>query len=135
MKKVLFSCFISVFLVSCSTRIYQLHYVVDLNPYSEQGFFITESNSVNFEYTPVGSVETIAGGVDNSGRNKNYDDVSYKYTQGRGYTLTTAGAMSMFVEKCKELKADAVINFGINTTLDKSGNPVHRISGMAIKMK
>jgi hypothetical protein len=30
--------------------------VLDYEKYSKQGFFITESNSVSFDYTPIGSV-------------------------------------------------------------------------------
>jgi hypothetical protein len=36
-------------------------YIADYYKYTAQGFFITESNSVNFEYEPVGSISVVAG--------------------------------------------------------------------------
>jgi len=48
----------TILLMSCSVKhIYTAtSQVLDYEKYSKQGFFITESNSVSFDYTPIGSV-------------------------------------------------------------------------------
>lgn len=37
--------------------------VIDYSRYTSQGFFITESNSVSFDYKPIGSVVTVVKGT------------------------------------------------------------------------
>ena len=140
MRKIFFSITIIALLSSCKASFYQYYYVVDFKSYHEQGFFITESNSVNFEYNPVGSVSVLAGGFVESIPRKNKEEYGnspkYELSKGGGkFLLTTDGAMSIFVDKCKELNADGVINFVIVTMIDKNDIPSHRLSGMAIKRK
>lgn len=42
--------------VSCTPKFSSKVYYTDYQRYSDAGFFITESNTVSFDYVPVGSV-------------------------------------------------------------------------------
>lgn len=85
MKKFLLLAIIAVFLNSCISYSYYAvnSYTIDYYKYTEKGFFITESNSVNFNYEPVGSVvvESISGYYNSEYVAANIDDAFIKLYQ------------------------------------------------------
>jgi len=85
MKKLLFFAAIVLLFYSCSPEIYYAvnSYTIDYSKYTEKNFFITESNSVNFEYKPVGSivVESVSGYYNSEFISANIDDAFIKLYQ------------------------------------------------------
>ena len=53
---------LSLSLFSCSTPQYTITAAIDYSEFTKKGIFVTESNSVNFEYQPVGSVLSLSVG-------------------------------------------------------------------------
>ena len=141
----------SISLLSCIPTIpgYKYTSMIDYSKYVNQGFFITESNSVSFEYDPIASMYTkVVGGesieviveekpVDSnakySARDRRGD--SEKVTTKKGYrAYTVYDALDDLVEKCKKSGANGIINLNISYTYNGSGNQNgYAISGMAIK--
>jgi PBP1b-binding outer membrane lipoprotein LpoB len=108
-------------LSSCASKYATYSVVLDYRPYTTDGFLLTESNSVNFEYFPLGSVESFAL----SGSTSN------------GYKIAkTEDALNVFVEKYKFLRANGAINLKTTAIFNKKGEFIigYRISGMAIKI-
>lgn len=95
-------------------------YSIDLSRYNSSGFFITESNSVSFDYSPICLMGTQGGG-------KQYIDK--KLTK-----LSLDEVFNKFVDDCKSKGADGVINIKISQNYSASENSFY-ISGMAIKRK
>lgn len=92
--------------------------VIDYSRFTKNGIFVTESNSVNFNYEPVGSVISVSrGAVDNS-------FVSYRVDMDK--------AFSEVGKKLKELNADGLINLKISNTSDKYFYCI-TVTGMAIR--
>lgn len=122
MKRYFYILLIALFFTNCAPSIYMNSYVIDLSKYNSQGLFITESNSVMFDYDPVGLVGTFGGGKE--------------FVKG-GTTklLTLEDVFSKFVEDCKSKGANAVINIKIEQKYDQSNGNTFYISGMAIKRK
>jgi uncharacterized protein YbjQ (UPF0145 family) len=95
-------------------------------------FFLTESNSVSFDYRPIGSLSvSISSGLydpaEESGRTSSY----------RKFRNATANdTVNALYEKARRYKADGIINLGFRYYRKKNGQTV-RISatGMAIKRK
>ena len=83
MKKIIISFIILLFFSSCMSTYRSYTIVVDYSRYAANGFFITESNSVSFEYMPVGSVIAHVSG-------------SMKTSQGTRY-VTAEDALAEFV--------------------------------------
>ncbi|MBK5722784.1 hypothetical protein JGH11_18085 [Dysgonomonas sp. Marseille-P4677] len=105
--------------VSCATyNSYTV--VVDYSKYAMEGFFITESNSVSFEYMPVGSVITSVTG--------------YIKTPKGNRKVTAEDALYNFTEECKAMRANAAINVKILVETNKGAIEGYRITGMAIKV-
>lgn len=62
MKKIISFCVVLLLVTSCTT--YKIPYrrysaAIDFSAYAQKGFFITESNSVNFSYEPLGSITSV----------------------------------------------------------------------------
>lgn len=134
MKKIILSVVSVLLLSSCATLINGPYYSefsqsIDYSKYSEKGFFLTESNSVSFDYTPVATVYcVIENGYVRIVDGKEYQlqgemyitkDMEFK----RGYADTT---LDKLYQEAHKLGADGIIN------LQFSNN---RASGMAIKRK
>src|SRR5690606_16170414 len=92
---------------------------VDYRPYTETGFFITESNSVGFDYKPVSSVMAIArsGYLPQERRSnvtdsKPFDDVYYKPERIKAgvRTATPKDAVRELVHQARALGANGIIN-------------------------
>lgn len=131
--------------------------IVDYSPYSDEGFFITESNSVSFDYQPVSSVTAvfrsgyasveIVEKENQKPKSKQTDDVySGRIASGRIKTgdfveATPQSALEELYRKSVEIGANGIINLKISTFteggVDNLGKPVTLIgysaSGMAIK--
>ena len=94
MKKVLLLAVMALFLNSCVTiGKYMVNYVtIDYSKYTEKGFFITESNSVNFDYKPIGSIsiESVSGNVaveSNDSYSEHYKPASLKDAFDKLHTI------------------------------------------------
>lgn len=138
MKKYLIVGLFAVFLSGCASRAVWHTVSIDYTSYYNEGFFITESNSVSFDYEPVGSFVTtvISGTVRQTQRHR-----------GRNVTRTVnkvmdhSDALNELVYQCKQKGADAVINVKYRVLHKaKSYDPnntetSYEISGMAIKRK
>ncbi len=140
----------TLFITSCTTPTktsYRDSFVIDYSRYLKQGFYITESNSVSFDYEPVGSVVTILKGLQNSKQVEVYNeysetDAQYSAKNNRvpktkiktvNNNYTIYDAIDEFTSKCKEVNANGVINFQIKYTYDVTYGSGYEISGMAIK--
>lgn len=147
MKK-LFLFVLTVFvLVSCSPKYprMQVASTVDYSEYMKNGFFITESNSVSFDYKPVGNVSVLLSdgwevikGEKEDGFYTIKDMGSVRY--GMYFPANRAEALQHLVEKAKEMGADGVINLKFEYVMrlyDKNGvadgREYVRATGMAIK--
>lgn len=105
---------------SCAPKIHMSSYSIDLSRYNSSGFFITESNSVSFDYSPICLMGTQGGG-------KQY--VNRKLTK-----LSLDDVFDKFVDDCKSKGANAVINIKISQNYGANENSFY-ISGMAVKRK
>ena len=141
MKKLLLILFAAC-LASCSTYSPLINFV-DYSTYNDQGMFLTESNSVSFEYEPVGSVNVLlySGYVTSSpDRTVDYRAMDYR---ANGYVPTTKvnyqdatiqEALRIAVEKAKEQGANVIINLQYSfIPAVKTTPPGWRVSGMAAK--
>ena len=153
MRKFLFISAVALLLSACATmpkRAYTSYSAsFDFTEFTKDGFFITESNSVSFDYAPIGSISgVVTSGYEVLGRDKGQkmkDDVysqeknekirygEYKYADFRNVLLE-------IVESAKKLGANGIINLdvkynpGTNDIYGKEVIPSSYIaSGMAIK--
>ena len=131
--------------------------IVDYTPYSDKGFFITESNSVSFEYTPVSSVMAVfrsgyastevVNTENKQPKSKHSDDVysgqsaSKRIKTGDFIESTPQSVLEELYRKSVEIGANGIINLKISSFteggIDNLGKPITLIgytaSGMAIK--
>nr|DAX16076.1 MAG TPA: Selenium binding protein, Selenium-Binding Protein [Caudoviricetes sp.] len=152
MKKILALLLLSLSLISCSTYLpAPRSYIgfVDYAPFTEKGIFITESNSVSFNYEPIGSIlveETGGWGYKNPkiGNNKGSHNDDYLAPVFRSmakkiyYPEKLQTAFDNLAIKLKELNANGIINLKISYYKEvdsKSKLLVGKIivTGMAIK--
>ena len=113
--------FLSFILFSCAPKYYITSGCVDFSNLTKDGFFITESNSVNFDYKPIGSIYSyISSGVSK-----------------RNYTWINANYDDALIELKREAVSrgsNGIINLSYNITRDKSYNTLSvYLEGMAIK--
>lgn len=116
-------------LSSCvSPKLSQVEMVnfLDYSKYTNQGFFITESNSVSFEYAPMATVTvTVLWGdeaqwvVENGVAKKRYGDASPER------------ALELAVKRSREKGANAIINLHIES-VELNGRPGILLTGMAV---
>lgn len=127
------TCFI-IGLSSCETykrpKYVELVSALDYAEYTKTGFFITESNSVSFEYAPLATIMvTIYEG----------EGAHWKYVDGMMCPPNSANpvsALSKAVEAAKEKGANAIINLKyepITTILAGQQRTGIVLTGMAIK--
>ncbi|MBF0577700.1 hypothetical protein [Dysgonomonas sp. GY617] len=120
MKKLIFPIIAMCLMFSCTPKVYMNSYSVDLSKHYASGMFITESNSVAFDYEPIGLV-----GIEGGGK---------EYKESKVVKLTLDDVFNQFVDNCKKLGANAVINIKIEQIHNTGGNTYY-ISGMAVKKK
>lgn len=132
MKKSLIAIFALIALVGCSTpKFYTSGNFVDYSKYMEKGFFVSESNSVNFTYTPVGSVSGSCYSGNTSGSTKDKNSLLGKMYNYKFATIEDA--MDAMYQIAIEKGANGVINLTFSQQIDKSGRSFITASGMAIK--
>lgn len=113
--------------------------VIDYSRYTSQGFFITESNSVSFDYKPIGSVVTVVKGTKKkeTGKQGKGDSVQERkksfFDEPRAEYYSVYEAIDEFVRKSKNAGANGTINFKVSYTNDKEFGNGYVITGMAIK--
>lgn len=140
MKKALLLLSIFVF-SSCTPKFSQYVGMVDFRPYMEEGFFVTRSNSVSFDYEPIGYVETIVeSGNDKSVKIENKYKKEFEqtyYSNAKWRSATSEDAMKVIVEKSKQVGADALIDIEFKVYTNSSSGNIERVyaGGMAIKRK
>lgn len=121
MKKIILLLLVLPFIFgSCMPKIHMASYSIDLFKYNQEGFFITESNSVSFQYDPICIISTSGTG--------------YEYHKEKIVKLSLEDVFDKFVSDCKNKGADAVINIKITQNYSSGSNDFF-ISGMAIKRK
>lgn len=137
MKKVLFL-FCAVFLfVGCipTKRITQV-VTLDLTKYTREGFFITEANSVNRDYDPVGLVSVyLESGKEVSVTKKDGGDPVYGQDivikKGKFINASLEEALEMMYNEARSKGANAIINLKYSCSTLGSWD----VTGMAIKLK
>lgn len=140
MKKVFFSALILIFMCSCYPKMIRSSFVLDYRPFSKEGFFVTESNSVSFKYQPIGSVssELISGATPYYANSKSPKSENVpKSTMSDVDKLTYAtpdGALKELYNTCVLLGANGVVSLKITKYFVK-GRTAWSASGMAIKME
>ena len=100
--------------------------IVDYTPLIKSGIFVTESNSVNFDYTAVGSiVATEKGG----------------WINGKAKRPTTEGAFKNIIKELNAIGANGIINLNIIPSVEMSDVAMSKVyvsvitvKGMAIKI-
>jgi uncharacterized protein YbjQ (UPF0145 family) len=152
MKKIILLFFAVFLLASCAVKYPYRNYssVIDFTEVITDGFFITESNSVSFQYDPLGSVTSVVESgyeVLGSKTHEANDDV-YSHTAtsnvkfGRYIYARAEDVISELISAAQSLGANGIINLKITYTpsvYDKYGNVIspsaYIASGMAIKRK
>lgn len=100
--------------------------VIDYTPLIKAGIFVTESNSVNFDYTAVGSiVATEKGG----------------WINGRAKRPETQDALKSITKELERMGANGIINLNIISSVEMSDDLMSKtfvsvitVKGMAIKI-
>lgn len=148
MRKISILLFATILFTSCVVKYPFITYsnVIDFTPYTDSGFFLTESNSVSFDYSPVGSLSTtVKSGYEvlNVSKKVSRDAVYNDYTRikyGKYISANVDDAITLLIESAKELGANGIINLNIVHTPDVINGYGHVvspssyiISGMAIK--
>lgn len=119
---------------------------IDYESYFKNGFYLTESNSVGFEYIPMGTVNYILmGGYKTSKVEEKTEinpDAKFSVKEKRKktdtYLLTREEysvyeAIDQVVNECKKKGANGIINLRINVVTGDYATTGYTISGMAIK--
>ncbi|MDR1716907.1 MAG: hypothetical protein LBS20_13805 [Prevotella sp.] len=164
MRKVLCVLLVSVFFVSCDVynlKIVPLNYVNvwDYSLLTDQGIFVTESNSVGFDYKTIGSIYIE---LREGERKEANDNVNYTVRDKRNMTKSEKKeaqyiryspnyVVAKIGEELKKINANGIVNLKIvydknyidtsnsqlNTDQKKKGlilhGPGYIITGMAIK--
>ena len=150
MKKVLLFVFAIGLLTSCATSAisypepYGFSTFLDYTPLTNKGIYVTESNSVSFDYKILGSVSAteVSGWVKKEKElkvaNKNkknnvddmYADVERNQSNGKYMRMSPSldAAMERMANTLKEVDANGIINLKIQWEPDRI-----IISGMAIR--
>lgn len=145
MKNILWGFLLSVLLVGCiptkrMTRVVTL----DLTKYTELGFFITEANSVNRDYDPIGLVSVyLESGKDVSVKKKDGGDPIYGQDivikKGKYIGASLEEALEMMYNEARSKGANAIINLQYRYISASSkwggADSAWDVTGMAIKLK
>lgn len=118
MKKIIFLLLVSLSLASCYTLDIPQSTttnIIDYSEFAEQGIFVTESNSVNFDYKPLGSVVSFTRGSTRLFLN----------------SLDQNKAFTEIASKVKEIGGNGLINFNVRASSTYEVLTM-TVSGMAI---
>nr|DAO98116.1 MAG TPA: Putative heavy-metal-binding protein [Caudoviricetes sp.] len=119
--------------------------MIDYSAFTQQGIYVTESNSVNFDYEAIGSIcaEELGGWI--SKKSSEYSDPKEEYYLGSSFSKKIyvkpdiQEAFKKLMDKLSQSGANGLINMRIEFTkeLDIVGKQVTVdkiiVSGMAIK--
>lgn len=116
-------------------------YTIDYSTLTNKGIFVTESNSVSFEYKPIASVILEETGGYVSSKSQYYDDMHGSYvtassSKKRYQNPSMKSALEHLSEKLIDMGATGIINLEINAhVVYINKRPVDKviITGMAIK--
>lgn len=132
-------------MVSCKSMLPQFTqktYVLDYSEAGKRGVFLSEANSVSFDYEPVASIVVTSkdGYVQKPKVSKNYDDISPMETKvsykDEWQDATYAQTLDRAVQSCIELGGDGIINITFNVNYDSNGAVIgNTLRGMVIKRK
>lgn len=130
--------------VSCTPKFSSKVYYTDYQRYSDAGFFITESNTVSFDYVPVGSVvvrqtagvmsdtEIISQNVpEKRGYDELYGELEKKRHSNSWKLPSDYTALDAVYKVAKEQNADGIINLKI-TMPEVNNADIIELSGMLI---
>ena len=133
--------------VSCTPKFSSKVYYTDYQRYSDAGFFITESNTISFDYVPVGSVvvrqtagvmsdtEIISQNVpEKRGYDELYGELEKKRHSNSWKLPSDYTALDAVYKVAKEQNADGIINLKI-TMPEVNNADIIELSGMLIKRK
>lgn len=139
MKK-LFLFFVASFLFASCATINPVILESNHIDYSKYGIFVSEANSVSFEYKPIGLVESLFMSGWAKANSKVYDDVYSKEVgvKSKNVKATREGALNKLVEEAQSIGANGIINLKFNTLsyYDKNVGYVitgYEATGMAIR--
>lgn len=128
---------------SCRTPMTHATYYIDYQEAGQGKVFITEANSVNFEYVPLGSilVEETSGvvkvTVPTTEKDRNFDTLygpgSTTKTVSSYSKATAQTALNYAAQEAVRLGGDGIINLRLTSTNDGKGGSVVSVSGMVIK--
>lgn len=124
---IIFAALCCLFISSCKTvNIPQktVTAIMDYTPMTDKGIFVTESNSVDFKYMPLGSVVSITSGAVYSSIN----------TGILSETVNLAKAFEDISNKLVDLGANGIINLKIESTYEGYTHYM-TVTGMAIRTK
>ncbi len=142
MKKLLTFASAALLLVSCASvqmpapRSYVS--VIDYSALTGEGFFVTESNSVSFNYEPIGSimVEEVGGWGKIQPKDVGKDD-AYSSRSGKNVYLypEMSDAFGTLKKQLAEMGANGIINLKVTTNYSQELNATTSIvlTGMAIR--
>lgn len=135
-------------LTSCAPKVLYTKSVgfVDYSAYQHKGIFLTESNSVNFEYEAIGSVTAVvySGNVVLSqtqyiDKNDTYGDNTTVKTKKGWKVASPEDALEAAVAQVTSKGGDGLINIKITPSTEIDASKTTRsgflITGMAIKRK
>lgn len=138
MRKVLFVFLVVFLLIGCiptqrMTRVITL----DLTKYTELGFFITEANSVNRDYDPIGLISVyLDSGHEIRIETKESKDPLYKNDvkekKGRFINASLEETLDMLYKEASSKGANGIINLKYEYIPTVAG---WEVTGMAIKLK
>lgn len=100
----------------------------DYTPMTDKGIFVTESNSVDFDYLPIGSVISVTSAAFDSFVIKG-DDVSVRYKP-----IDLNKAFDDISQKLIDKGANGIINLKIESSYLNNGCYI-TVTGMAIRTK
>ena len=115
-------------------------YSIDYSKFADKGFFITESNSVSFNYTPLSSVYSsqtsgyellLVNGVVQ--KTSSYNGPAVPKTTKTYIDASPEAVLSALYENAIKQGANGIINLNITSITSVSGRPTITATGMAIK--
>ena len=143
MKKLTALLLVALAFSSCRTPFLSTSASIDYSKYSNKDFFITESNSVSFNYTPIASViNTQSSGYEHLVKNgevqykNSYNGVKTPRTTKKFVYATIEDTLDDLYNNAIKMGANGIINLKIVSEYANSKTPIligYSASGMAIK--
>lgn len=140
MKKTVLIFLTLITLVGCTTSLKFEQNAGYINYAAFPGIFISESNSVSFDYQPLGSLyaEEISGQHQvvkkKLGTNEIYGD-EYAVMEGSYRHADPQSALAYAVKKVNEMGGDGIINLKIQSSKSDDNRRMYYVTGMVIKRR